>query len=324
MKRLARIAAVVLITALAGFLFLGGDKQISRVAEVPFSERIVAEVNDQFITLEMFQTQYDRFMKRIHIPDTSSPGALMELKVSFLNKLIETKLLIQQAELRALTVSEEELDHEINVLKQDYPKDTLNEVLERIGMQLQEWKTDRTEKLLIDKLIEQEIDSVIHVSDQDVEEYYKANTKEFKQPLMVRARQIVVATEEEAKSIRTRILRGEDFAEMAKRFSLSPDAEQGGDLGIFAKGQMPEEFDEVVFRYRVGSVSRVVKSPYGFHVFKVEDRVRPRTQTLEEVSDQIRQKIFQGRQESFFNEWLNQLKEQAQITLYPENLDDSS
>jgi len=188
-------------------------------------------------------------------------------------------------------------------------------------VQLEEWKKDRVEKLLIDKLIEQEIDSIIHVSDQDVEEYYKANKKEFQQPLMVRARQIVVATEEEARSIRSKILKGADFADMAKRFSLSPDSEQGGDLGKFAKGQMPEEFDKVVFRYRVGSVSRVVKSPYGFHIFKVEHRIRPRTQTLDEVSEQIRQKIFQARQESFFNEWLGHLKDQAQITLYLENLE---
>lgn len=321
MKRLPIITVIVLVAALAVFLFMRSEEQPSRVADIPPSERVVAEVNGRPITARMFQEQYDRFMQRIHIPDTSSPGALMELKVSFLNKLIETELLKQEAELRTLSVSEEELDREINLLKQDYPKDTLNEVLERIGLQLEEWKKDRMEKLLIDKLIEQEIDSVIYVSDQDVEEYYKANIKEFKQPLMVRARQIVVATEDEAKSIRSRIRRGEDFAEMAMRFSLSPDAEQGGDLGIFAKGQMPEEFDKIVFRYRVGSVSRVVKSPYGFHIFKVEDRIRPRTQALEEVSEQIRQKIFQGRQESFFNEWLNQLKEQAQITVYPENLD---
>jgi parvulin-like peptidyl-prolyl isomerase len=245
-----------------------------------------------------------------------------ELKMSFLNKLIETELLLQEAEVRGLTVSPEELDREIDLLKQDYPSDTLNEALERIGMKLEEWKEDREEKLLIDKLIEREIDSVIHVSDDEVAEFYKANREEFKQPLMVRARQIVVATEEEAKSIRSRLLRGEDFAELARLYSLSPDSEQGGDLGSFGKGQMPEEFDQVVFRYRVGSISRVVKSPYGYHLFKVEDRISPRTRRLEEVSEDIRKRIFQRRQESFFNEWLMSLKDQAQITVYPENMKD--
>jgi len=119
-------------------------------------------------------------------------------------------------------------------------------------------------------------------------------------------------------------VRGEDFAEIARLYSLSPDAEAGGDLGVFAKGQMPEKFDEIVFRYRVGSISKVVKSPYGYHIFKVEDRIRPRLQKLEEVQDQISAVIFQGRQETFFKEWLDSLKKQAKINIHLENLEDIS
>jgi parvulin-like peptidyl-prolyl isomerase len=159
------------------------------------------------------------------------------------------------------------------------------------------------------------------VSDDEIREHYEANKDKFQQPLMVRARQIVVATEKEASTLRTRLTRGEDFAEIARLYSLSPDAESGGDLGVFAKGQMPEEFDEIVFRYRVGSISKVVKSPYGYHIFKVEDRMRPRLQRLEEVRDQIADGIFQGRQGAFFKEWLDSLKKQAKIIIYPENLE---
>ena len=281
---------------------------------------VVATVNGRPITVEAFRRSYDRFARRFILPMNGSADATEELKMSFLNKLIETELLMHEADVRGLTVSDDELNREISHLKEDYPKDTLNETLERIGVKLEEWKEDRREKLLIDKLIEREIDSVIHVSDDEVASYYKANRAEFKQPLRVRARQIVVSTEEEAKSIRSRLRRGEDFAELARLHSLSPDAEQGGDLGIFAKGQMPEEFDKVVFRYRVGNISRVVQSPYGFHLFKVEERIPPRTLTLEEAREDIRKRIFQGRQESFFNEWLTSLKEQARITIYPENL----
>jgi parvulin-like peptidyl-prolyl isomerase len=162
------------------------------------------------------------------------------------------------------------------------------------------------------------------VSDDEIREYYDANKDEFQQPLMVRARQIVVGTEEEADALRTRLVRGEDFAEIARLHSLSPDAQSGGDLGVFAKGQMPEVFDEIVFRYRVGSISKVVKSPYGYHIFKVEDRIRPRLQKIEEVRDQIAAAIFQGRQEAFFKDWLDSLKKQARIIIYPENLEDIS
>lgn len=287
--------------------------------QVP-AKKLVAIVNGNPISLEEFQDKYRRFTLRFNLAEGAEPEAAEELKMSFLNKLIETELLIQEAEFRNLTVTEEELDREIAQLMEDYPKDNLNEALEQIGIQLEQWKEDRKEKLLIDKLIQQEIDTIIHVSDQEILDYYAKNKEMFKRPQMVKARQIVVATEGEANSIRSRLLKGEDFAELARRFSLSPDAEQGGDLGTFAKGQMPEEFDNVVFQYRVGSFSRVVQSPYGFHIFLVEKRMPPRTLPIDEVRDEIRTSIFQSRQEAFFQEWLNSLKNQAQITIYPENL----
>lgn len=287
-------------------------------------QNLVAEVNGNPITVETFNRKYHRFIQRFNIPVAESPSAAKELKAGFLNKLIETELLLQEAAARGLTVTDEELDREINQLKEDYPKDTLDEALERIGLKLEEWKEDRKEKLLIDKLIQMEIDSNIHVSDEEILEYYKANKEKYQLPLMVRARQIVVATEEEAKALRTRLLKGEDFAKLARKYSLSPDAQAGGELGVFAKGQMPEEFDNVVFRYRVGSISKVVKSPYGYHIFKVEDRIRPRVQKLEEVRDQIAAEIFQDRQEAYFKEWLESLKKQARITIYPENLGEDS
>jgi peptidyl-prolyl cis-trans isomerase C len=315
------LLTVVIAAAAAGIYYIFSSSSMKSSPTVP-EKKLVAIVNGNSITLDEFQEKYRRFTLRFNLPEGAEPEAANELKMSFLNKQIETELLKQEAEFRNLTVTDEELDREILQLKEDYPKDTLNEALERIGMQLEQWKEDRREKLLIDKLIQQEIDSIIHVSDQEVMDYYTKNKDEFKRPQMVRARQIVVATEEEAKSIRSRLLKGEDFAEMARLYSLSPDAEQGGDLGTFAKGQMPEEFDKIVFRYRVGSISKVVQSPYGFHIFKVEKRMPPRTLPLEDVQVEIRKSIFQARQETFFQEWLNSLKKQAQITIYPENLKD--
>lgn len=287
--------------------------------EAPPEQKLLAVVNGEPVTASAFGEKYRRFARRANI--TTETSSTRELKMGFLNKLIETTLLLQEAEVRGLTVTEEELDKEINQLKEDYPKDTLNETLEKIGLKLEEWKEEHKEKLLIDKLIQQEIDSVIHVSDDEIRSYYNTNKDQFQQPLQVRARQIVVATEEEANALRDRILKGESFEEIAQVHSLSPDAKNGGDLGIFSKGQMPEEFDDVVFRYREGTVSKVVQSPYGFHIFMVEKRILPRTLNIDEVREEIVSRIFRGRQESFFKEWLDSLKRQAKITIYPENLE---
>jgi parvulin-like peptidyl-prolyl isomerase len=308
---------LVLIAASGVFAYL---KFFSTPVDVaPPTEKLLATVNGDPITTAVFEEKYRRFARRANI--SAESASKHELKMGFLNKLIETNLLLQETEVRGLTVTEEELNREILQLKEDYPKDTLNETLEKIGLKLEEWKEERREKLLIDKLIQQEIDSIIHVSDDEIGDYYQKNKDQFQQPLQVWARQIVVATEEEAAALRSLILKGEDFEEIARQNSLSPDAEKGGDLGVFSKGQMPEEFDDVVFRYREGTVSRVVQSPYGFHIFKVEKRINPRTLSIDEVRDEIASRIFRERQESFFKEWLDSLKRQAKITIYPETLE---
>ncbi|GBE16100.1 foldase protein PrsA 1 precursor [bacterium BMS3Abin14] len=314
------ILSIFLLAALtAGIFFLRENRPEPPIPATP-AEKPVASVNGQVITVKTFQTKFTKFATRLHLPWKENTAAAKELKMSFLNKLIETELLLQEARMRNLTVTDDELNREINLLKEDYPKDTLDAALVQIGMKLDEWKSDRREKLLIDKVIEKEVDSVIHVSDDDVKAYYDSHKKDFKVPLMVKARQIVVATEAEAKSLRSRLLRGGNFAKIAEQFSLSPDAKQGGELGVFARGQMPEEFDKVVFRYRVGTISRVVHSPYGFHVFQVEDRIPPHTRSLKDATGEIRKNIFQSRQESFFHDWMDALKKGAKITIYPDNL----
>jgi parvulin-like peptidyl-prolyl isomerase len=310
----AAALAAAIVTVI--FMVTGGTD----IPQVDKAE-VVAVVNDTPISLEEFRIKYKRFTSRFNLPEYRNAAASPELKRSFLNRLIETALLIQEAELRGITVSDDEITSEITDFKEDYPKDSMGLNEERISIQLDQWRENQREKLLIEKLIIREVDNLINVSDAEVRAYYEENSDEFKQPRMVKARQIVVATEEEAKAIRSRLLKGEEFVELAKEVSLSPDADRGGDLGTFARGQMPEEFDDVVFRYRVGSISKVVPSPYGFHIFKVEDKLSPRTLTLDEVREDVARDLFQERREAFFKDWLSSIKERAAITIYPEKLD---
>lgn len=282
-------------------------------------EKVAALVNGESIPVSFFQERYARFAKRANVPEPAS-SSTPELKMGFLNRLVETRLLLQEARILGLTVSDEEIDGEISRIAQDYPKDPFIDTPGGSGLAMEDWREEHREKLLIEKVVHREVDSVIHVSDEDVLQYYKDHKKEFELPMQVRARQIVVATEEEAEALRQRLLKGEDFEDLARQYSLSPDAKDGGNLGVFAKGQMPEEFDEVVFRFREGTLSKVVPSPYGFHIFRIEERFPPRTLSIEEAREEIAARIFRNRREEFFREWFDSIKSQAKITLYPENL----
>jgi parvulin-like peptidyl-prolyl isomerase len=128
----------------------------------------------------------------------------------------------------------------------------------------------------------------------------------------VRARQIVVADGEEAIQILKRLKKGENFEKVAMEKSLGPEKVQGGDLGYFSQGEKPTEFDRV-FSMEVGAISEVIKSPYGYHIFKLEERIEPRQIRFEEAKAGILQELGQKKGEENYQKWFKGLKGKAEV-----------
>jgi peptidyl-prolyl cis-trans isomerase C len=125
------------------------------------------------------------------------------------------------------------------------------------------------------------------LSDDAERKVYEEAVKQVKNEEEVHARHILVPTEEEAKAILAQLKGGADFAALAKEKSKDPGAAEGGDLGYFTKEQMVPEFAEVAFKLGKGQLSDPVKTQFGWHIIKVEDkRIRP-TPTFEQVKPQI-------------------------------------
>ncbi len=103
----------------------------------------------------------------------------------------------------------------------------------------------------------------------------------------VRARHILVETEDEAKAVVAELKKGADFAELAKTKSKDPGSADGGDLGYFTKDQMVPEFSEVAFKLDKGALSDPVKSQFGWHVIKVEDKRERQPPEFDKVKDQL-------------------------------------
>ena len=140
-------------------------------------------------------------------------------------------------------------------------------------------------RLLMDSLLATEGKAA--TTDEAMKKVYEDASKQITGEQEVRARHILVETEDEAKAIAAELKKGADFAELAKKKSKDPGASDGGDLGFFTKDQMVPEFSAVAFTLEPGKISDPVKSQFGWHIIKVEEKRNRQSPPFEQVKAQI-------------------------------------
>ncbi|KIH77826.1 foldase protein PrsA [Geoalkalibacter ferrihydriticus] len=303
--QISRLLALALAMSLA--LAAGGCRERSHDPE---SAPVLLQINGRAVTLESFTRQFEQTLPPNH---TLGQDEKDELKRAFLRQLIDRELALSEARRRGLSVSTEELDEALADYRRDYPEGEFESLLRAQGTSLQQWRSDLEERLLIDKALAQAVYARVEVSAEEIETYYQQHLDKFDRPQQVRARQIVLDNEEQGENILEQLHTGADFAEMAELFSLSPEGESGGDLGFFPEGEMPSEFDEVVFSLPAGTLSELVRSDYGFHIFLVEDKRPARHLSLEEATPEIVDSLRRAKEEQAYQEWLMELGANAYI-----------
>ncbi|SDB26785.1 peptidylprolyl isomerase [Eubacterium oxidoreducens] len=150
----------------------------------------------------------------------------------------------------------------------------------------------------------------IESSEAEMKEYYEKHKDDFKKGAVASARHILVDEEAKCKEIKDEIAKGDiTFADAAKKYSSCPSKENGGDLGTFERGQMVPEFDEVTFTGNLNEVLGPVKTQFGYHLIFIENRKDASVATYEEVEEQIRQAIVEGKQNSVYEAKVAELKD---------------
>ncbi len=273
-------------------------------------DHVLARIDGEEITIDDFNREFrelitDQHRKKV-LPE------LRALKEAYLEQIIERKLLTQEARRLEIQVTTEELNQALLEIKRDYPGEGFGETLGVKGMNLEEWKHLLEEKLLAEKMARKSRTYPGVIDEKEAREFYESHRHLFQLPRRVRARQIVVADGNEALQIQKRLKKGENFEKLAKEKSLGPEKVQGGDLGYFSQGERPAEFDHV-FSLEVGAISDVIKSPYGYHIFKVEEKVESKELSFEEAKRTILQRLEQEKGEEEYQRWLKGLKEKAKV-----------
>lgn len=274
-KRLFVAAGCALAVAACGKEGGGGK------AEGP----VVAKVNDKSYTTADLEREMAQELRRAP-QQMQAILASKEGQKQFLDRLVRRELLLQEAEKQKIG-------------------DRL-EVAEQVAALRRE--------LMIRALLQEEIGAKIKLEDKEIQEYFAAHAEEFSGD-RVRARHILVKTEEEAKQVQDRLAKNEPFEELAKALSKdTASAGKGGDLDYFGREQMVPEFAKAAFSLKPGEVSGVVKTPFGYHIIKVVDRKKGQPSTYDQVKDQLQRRLLEERQNQRFQEWIKSLEAAAKIT----------
>ena len=237
---------------------------------------------------------------------------LPRVRRGVLERLIDRELMLAEAARRGIRPSPEELERALAPAREGMPAKEFEATLTEAGTDLDGWRRTAERDLTVEKL-QAAITAPVTVSDQELDAWIARHRDRRELPEEVRAAQLLVRTEAEAIEARRRIGGGSAFADVAREVSLSPDATRGGDLGYFARGQMPPEFDETAFTLPRGQVSDVVESPYGFHLFLVADRRTARTRSDAERRADVKAALLDGKRDESFRAWLNSARAKASI-----------
>lgn len=274
---------------------------------------VVASVNGEVISRADFERELSRESQAMEGAAPRSPEQIEPYKQTLLETMVERLVLLQAARDAQIQVSAEDVDRRVLGLTSEYPAGTFETALAQSQTSKTELARRTREQLLVERLLTDQVFARVAVTEEQIRRVYDENPDAWMEPEQVHAQQIVVKGLDEAKRLQQLLWQGKKFPELARRYSLSPDARVGGDLGFFKRGEMPPAFDDAIFRLSPGQVSDVVSTEYGFHLFKLVEKRAARKRELTEVRGAIEQKLLTQLRAQRQAEYVKELRGKAQV-----------
>jgi foldase protein PrsA len=284
-KKTLGILAALVVVAVAVFIFLS------------MRSEVVAKVGKESITKDNLYTFF---------VEQNGEAAL--------DTLITKNLVEQEVEKEKVSVSNKDIDAELQELIDSYGgEETFNQQLATSGLTMEDVESDVKTNLQIEKILE----PLIEITDEEMQTYFDENKDTFAKTKQVKASHILVEDEATAKEVKEKINAGEDFAELAKEYSTdTASIESGGDLGFFGEGSMVAEFEKAAFSMKVDEISEPVKSEYGYHIIKVTDKQEASEAKFDDSKEEIKGILFDEKMATEYTTWLEEKKEEYKVKNY--------
>ncbi|MSN25909.1 MAG: peptidylprolyl isomerase [Geobacter sp.] len=292
---------------------------------------IAAVVNDEVVTLYEVNHEAEPVIREAEKQAPQDEAARSRIRHTILDRLVEKKLIEQKIRELNIKVSEEEIRQAIEDVKKQNnmpTQEALVTALANQGLSFDQYRSQLQEQIEKLKLVSMEVRAKIHVSEAEEREYYDANRAKYTEDESYRARHIFFKTNDKApaedikRTMTTALMvlaeakSGKDFAELAKNYSEDPAARKdGGDLGVFKKGDMQAELESAILAMKPGDVSELVYTPAGFHIIKLEERISGKLKPFEGLKGEIEETLYRKKSEERFGQWAKELREKASVEI---------
>ena len=313
------IASVLGLTPLAA---IADQKQVA--------EGKVATVNDAVITQAEFDLEMGRVQERFRQSGRSpNQQELVQVREAILENLIARELLYQESKKKGFTGSEDEVKQQLGTLKARFPNEAeFQTALAKMNISEADLRSQIQQDITIRQFIRDTFVQEVTISDNEVKAYYDNNPDLFTKPEQVRASHILIKVEPQAdktqkararktlNTVQQKLQTGEDFGALAKEFSQGPSSSKEGDLGFFSRGQMVKPFEDVAFAMKVGAVSNIVETRFGYHLIKVTDKQPETKLAYVDVKERLEQHLKQQKVQQEISAYVDKLKVDAKVVKY--------
>jgi peptidyl-prolyl cis-trans isomerase SurA len=295
-------------------------------------DRIVAVVNDDIITFREVQEEMRPYLERIkavgYDPEVEQQ-MIYRVRKDIVKKLVDQKITDQEIKRYRISVSDEDIDSNIEQIKANklWTDEDLRKALEQEGLTMESYRQRMKEDALRSRLINTAVRSNIVITKEDVAAYYADNIESYAGELKYHLRNIIMrvpddAGTEEKQAVRdkmeglhAKLVNGDAFVSMAKQYTESSMAINGGDLGVLAYKDFAPQLKEALDGLSKGAFTTVLETDQGYQIFYIEDILKEKAKLLEEAASEIEEILFKSLSEKAFAKWIEDLRESSHIKI---------
>lgn len=312
------------------FYCLWGQPFMTNAKSAETVDRIVAVVNDDVITLNELNKALKPYIQQIrtlgYLPEKEKQ-MIFKVRKSVLDRLIDEKIEDQEIKREKIEISDHQIDEAIERVKEThyYTDEDLRAGLASQDITMKEYRRQIKDQLARARLISQNVKSKIVITKEDIKAYYEKHLDQYGGKDKYHLRNIIMRVpeisdsagrleiREKMEGILQKLKAGQSFEALAKKYSQSPAASDGGDLGLFEFDSLSPKLQQAIKKIKPGGFTQVLDTDQGFQIFYLQKIVKTAGKPLKDVSSEIENIIYNKMIDEKYSEWIQSIRQQAVI-----------